>query len=65
MIKPALLGDPIYFPAVDIEPGQTLARAFELDGGAPKENDGLLFDIQGAAGTSGAVDAAFSLMQFK
>ena len=63
--QPAMLGEPTYFPAVDIEPGRTLTRAFELDGGTPKENDGLLFDIQGAAGTSGAVDVTFSLMQFK
>ncbi len=63
--QPALLGAPVYFPAVDIEPGHTLTRAFEQDGGASKENDDLLFDIQGAAGTSGAVDVTFSLMQFK
>lgn len=63
--QPALLGDPVYFPAVDIEPGHTLTRAFEQDGGAPKENDDLLFDIRGASGTSGAVDVTFSLMQFK
>lgn len=63
--QPAMLGEPTYFPAVDIEPGHTLTRAFEQDGGTPMENDGLLFDIQGAAGTSGAVDVTFSLMQFK
>lgn len=63
--QPALLGDPVYFPAVDIEPGRTLTRAFEQDGGAPKENDDLLFDIRGASGTSGTVDVTFSLMQFK
>lgn len=63
--QPALLGEPTYFPAVDIEPGNTLTRAFELDGGTPKENDELLFEILGAAGTSGQVDATFSLMQFE
>lgn len=63
--QPALLGDPVYFPAVDIEPGHTLTRAFELDGGTPMEKDDLLFDIRGAAGTSAPVDATFSLMQFK
>lgn len=63
--QPALLGDPVYFPAVDIEPGRTLTRAFELDGGTPMEKDDLLFDIRGAAGTSAPVDATFSLMQFK
>ncbi len=63
--QPALLGDPVYFPAVDIEPGHTLTRAFEQDGGSPMEKDDLLFDIRGASGTSGTVDVTFSLMQFK
>lgn len=63
--QPAMLGEPIYFPAVDLEPGHTLTRAFELDGDAPMENDNLLFDIRGAAGTSAPVDVTFSLMQFK
>ena len=39
--------------------------AFELDGDAPKENDDILFDIRGAAGTSEPVDVTFSMMQFK
>lgn len=63
--QPAMLGEPTYFPAVDIEPGHTLTRAFELDGDAPKENDDILFDIRGASGTSEPVDVKFSLMQFK
>lgn len=63
--QPARLGEPAYFPAVDIEPGHTLTRAFELDGGTPMEKDDLLFDIRGAAGISGTVDVTFSLMQFK
>ena len=62
---PAKLGEPQYFSAVDIEPGHTLTRAFELDGDAPKENDDILFDIRGAAGTSEPVDVTFSMMQFK
>lgn len=63
--RPALLGEPEYFPAVDIEPGQTLTRAFEQDSGTPEEKGNLLFDIRGAAGTSGTVDVTFSLMQFE
>lgn len=63
--QPAMLGEPTYFPAVDIEPGHTLTRAFELDSGTPKEKDDILFDIRGAAGTSEPVDVKFSVMQFK
>ena len=63
--RPAMLGDPTYFPAVDIEPGHTLTRAFELNGGTPEEKDNILFDIRGAAGTSEPVDVTFSVMQFK
>lgn len=63
--QPAMLGEPAYFPAVDIEPGRTLTRAFELDGGTPKEKDDILFDIRGAAGSSEPVDVTFSVMQFK
>ncbi len=63
--QPAMLGEPTYFPAVDIEPGRTLTRAFELNGGTPEEKDNILFDIRGAAGTSEPVDVTFSVMQFK
>lgn len=63
--QPAMLGEPTYFPAVDIKPGRTLTRAFELNGGTPEEKDNILFDIRGAAGTSEPVDVTFSVMQFK
>lgn len=63
--QPAMLGEPTYFPAVDIEPGRTLTRAFELNGGTSEEKDNILFDIRGAAGTSEPVDVTFSVMQFK
>lgn len=63
--QPAMLGEPTYFPAVDIEPGHTLTRAFELDSGTPKEKDDILFDIRGADGSSEPVDVKFSVMQFK
>ena len=63
--QPTMLGEPTYFPAVDIEPGHTLTRAFELDSGTPKEKDDILFDILGAAGTSEPVDVKYSVMQFK
>lgn len=63
--QPAMLGEPAYFPAVDAEPGRTLTRAFELDGGTPMEKNDILFDIRGAAGSSEVVDVTFSVMQFK
>lgn len=63
--QPVRLGEPVYLPSVDLEPGHTLTRAFEMDGDAPEENRDLLLDIRGAAGTSGAVDVKFSVMQFK
>lgn len=59
------LGEPVYLPAVDLEPGQTLTRALELDSSATEENSDLLSDIRGAAGTSGAVDVKISVMQYK
>lgn len=65
MGQPVRLGEPSYLPAVDLEPGHTLTRAFELDSSATKENSDILFDIRGASGTSGAVDVKFSLMQFQ
>ena len=63
--QPAMLGEPTYFPVLYIEPGRTLTRAFELNGGTPEEKDNILFDIRGAAGTSEPVDVTFSVMQFK
>ena len=63
--QPVMLGEPTYFPAVDLEPGRTLTRAFELDSNTSEENAGLLFDIRGAAGTSEPIDVEYSLMQFK
>lgn len=63
--QPAMLGEPAYFPAVDVEPGRTLTRAFELDGGTPMEKNDILFDVRGAAGSSEPVDVTFSVMQFK
>ena len=52
------------FPSVDIEPGKTLTRAFEIADGTPEEQAGLVCAVRGFLPSYGA-DVTVSLMQYK
>lgn len=59
-----VLGSFERFPTLDIEPGKTLTRAFEIADGTTEEQAGFTCVVQGADARD-AADVTVSLMQYK